>query len=167
MPYASRWREDGTLVQFGGDSVTLVTPWVRRSSTISGTSGASRGRRRNKLRPNLILREQSNPQHQNIKSDITRTEQAAAPEYDGVPYGCLSLRANQRLQIRSGEHRHRRRAIRVFDRRRSETADSVHNPNDSGAPFKRRPLSPFTDQVRQETGQRAAGTWGGSSSRVA
>jgi hypothetical protein len=29
---------------------------------------------------------------------------------------------------------------------------SVHNPNDSGAPFKRRPLPPFADQVRRETG---------------
>ena len=48
---------------------------------------------------------------------------------------------------------------------RSKAAFSIHNPNDSGAPFKRRPLPSFADQVRQETGQRAARARGGSSSR--
>src|SRR6516165_5475167 len=52
------------------------------------------------------------------KADISRTEQGAlvptfaAREYDRLQYGCLSLRANQRLQTRRGQHRHRRRAIR-------------------------------------------------------
>ena len=91
----------------------------------------------------------------------------AAREYDRLQYGSLSLRANQRLQTRRAEHRHRRRAIRIFDRRRSKDATSIHNPNDSGAPFKRGPLPSFADQVRRETGQRAAGLGGGSSSRVA
>src|SRR5262249_58643097 len=89
----------------------------------------------------------------------------AALEY--LQYGSISLRANQRLQTPRAEHRHRRRAIRVFDRRRSKAATSFHNSNDSGAPFKRRPLPPFTDQVREETGKRVAGVGRGSSSRVA
>src|SRR6516162_256803 len=107
------------------------------------------------------------------KADISRTEQGAlvptfaAREYDRLQYGCLSLRANQRLQTRRAQHRHRRRAIRIFDRRRSNDAASIHNPNDSGAPFKWGPLPSFADQVRRETGQRAAGVGGGSSSGVA
>jgi hypothetical protein len=36
----------------------------------------------------------------------------------GIAYGRLSLRANQRIQTRRAEHRHHRRAVRVFDRRR-------------------------------------------------
>src|SRR6516164_7500602 len=107
------------------------------------------------------------------KADISRTEQGAlvptfaAREYDRLQYGCLSLRANQRLQTRSAQHRHRRRTIRIFDRSRSNDAASIHNPNDSSAPFKWGPLPSFADQVRRETGQRAAGVGGGSSSGVA
>src|SRR5262249_20286854 len=91
----------------------------------------------------------------------------AAPAYDGLQYGSLSLRANQRLQTCRAEHLYRRRPIRIFDRRRSKAAASVYNPNDSGPPFKRRPLPSFADQVRREAGQRAARTRGDSSSRVA
>ena len=39
--------------------------------------------------------------------------------------------------------------------------------DDSGPPFKRRPLPSLADQVRRETRHRAARTGGGSSSRVA
>src|SRR5262249_5389445 len=55
--------------------------------------------------------------------------------------------ANSRAQ-----HRHRRGAIRIFDRSRNKDAASIHNPNDSGAPLKWRPLPSFADQVRRETG---------------
>jgi hypothetical protein len=82
----------------------------------------------------------------------------AAREYDRLQYGCLTLRANQRLQTRRAQHWHRRRAIRIFDRWRSNDAASIHNPNDSRAPFKWGPLPSFADKVRQEIGQRAAGT---------
>src|SRR5262249_21187756 len=70
---------------------------------------------------------------------------AAAQEYDGLQYGGLTLRANQRLQTRRGEHWYRRWAIRVFNCRRGKAPASVHYPNDSGVPFKRRPLPPFAD----------------------
>src|SRR5215813_5105003 len=76
----------------------------------------------------------------------------AAREYNRPQYGCLSLRANQRLQASRAQHRHRRRAIRIFDRSRNKDAASIHNPNDSGAPLKWRPLPSFADQVRRETG---------------
>src|SRR5262249_18825744 len=68
----------------------------------------------------------------------------------GLQYGSLSLRANQRLQTCRAEHRYCRRAIRIFDRRRSKAAASLHNPNDSGATLKRRALPPFADQVRRD-----------------
>ena len=91
----------------------------------------------------------------------------AAREYDRLQYGTLSLRANQCLQTRRAQYRHRQRAIRIFDRRWSKDAASVHNPNDSGAASKRGPLPSFADQVRRKTGQRAAWVGLGSSSRVA
>jgi hypothetical protein len=60
--------------------------------------------------------------------------------YNGLQYGSFSLRANQRLQTRRAEYWHRRRAIRILDRRRSKAAASIHNPNDRGAPFLHSPI---------------------------